>query len=114
MLERSYIPAECSRGGFSNFILFEKEEETKQYVYVRSFVSSHFEANWKEAYLRVNKAVRLESCRDSGDELSTRDCENNLGLYEEYKRTRDSNDFLSDGSALKERAPNSIKEKVVE
>ena len=89
-----YIPSGCKRGGFSNFILFEEQARTSQYVYVRAFISSYLSDEWKEAYLRVKKGTKLVSCREASSDHGspTRDCENNLGLYEEYKVAKTDSD----------------------
>ena len=111
----SRTPSQCKRGGFSNFILFEKVAKSDEYIYIRAFVSSYRGEEWREAYLEVKAGTQLKSCRDGVGQLSTLDCENNLELYEEYKGKIVIGGILSDGSTFKSRAPDSIKqEKVVE
>ena len=101
----SKVPDGCEEGAFSSFILFSevKKGSSDVFRYVHSFISSDNGYSWESAYLRVNKRLGFKNCNTSDE-----DCQKNLLAYEKY-----TSDSPFDGKTSN-RAPDSIKEKVVE
>ena len=121
------LEAGCEKGGFTSFIFFAEEEG--RYVggfkFVHSFISSDDGGTWEGAYLKINKEVNIQDCRNARsykekDEEWVLDCDTNTAAYRSYKdgiATKEIDLFGSNlnkeidlfGSNLN-RAPDSIKQ----